>query len=122
MQHLPYKTVMGHRRNAQLLWVPTKKHIYVKKEGEWICYQTILLKSDSNAIKCTSRVQTISDSLCIQKNVFVPHTNHEDHEKIYNDLISRNKIIDQCVEMKNLSDGLTISIPSKDIFTRKMAR
>lgn len=124
MNQLTYVMVKGHRSDSALLFVPQEQHLYVKKcerfnKTEYICYQTILCKSSSIPEKCTSRVQ-IKNGICTRKRN--GHTTHDNHKIIYNDLITRHKINDACIALKDMSKDLCISVPDRKIFTRELAR
>lgn len=129
MAQLIYNKIRGKRRNASLLWIPQDKYLYVrhrehtdKSKGEdWICYQTILHKKDKSVVNCSSAVN-IKNEMCTRKNVQNPHTNHNNHQIIYNDLITLNNIKDNCIAAKQLGEGLSMNISTCDIFTREIAK
>lgn len=128
MEQLPYKILTGHRRDGALLFSMNEKYLYVKKKHhkstgkeDWICYQEILCKSDSNAMPCTSRVLVDPKTgSCTHKQI--AHTYHPNHELILKDLISRNKIVDDVITLRELCENLSIDIPVGNIFTRELAR
>lgn len=94
VEFVKHEFITGIRRDGQLLYVPSEKHLYVKwadRNGgvDYICYQTILVKnkqqnSGKNIPICTSRMKVTSDGKCRRKKIF--HTKHENHEAIYKDL------------------------------------
>lgn len=126
--NLPYKMITGHRRNANLLYSLNEKYLYVKKKvhnntgkQDWVCYQEILCKTDPKAIPCSSRVLLDpKTNMCTPKKI--PHTNHLNHEILEKDLLTREKVYDDCIALKNLTDGLSLSIPAGEIFTRELAK
>lgn len=128
MADLPYEIIIGHRRDAQLLWSPREKMLYYRKKvlknknEDWLCYQDILGRDKTkNVIACSCRMSVDrSKSTCNHKTF--GHTSHENHEAIYKDLISRNKIIDDCILLNNATEGLSMDVPIGDIFTREMAK
>lgn len=126
MAQLHYQKIVGSRQDTRLLWIPSEKHLYFKKRTngkceEWVCYQTILAKGNKAEIKCSSSV-IVNGSSCSRKNIHNPHSNHSNHEKKFKDLISANQIKESCIEMRKMTEGLSISVPSYDIFTREIAK
>lgn len=129
MAQLAYEKINGKRRTSSLLWVPKDKYLYVRhrehtnenKGEDWICYQTILHKKNKNIVKCTSAVNLLNE-VCTRKNAHNLHTMHTNHQTIYDDLISLNKIKDDCIAAKELSKGLSMNISACDLFTREIAK
>lgn len=130
MAQLMFQKVRGKRIDSWLLYVPQEKHLYVKHrvvEGkepgeDWICYQSILNKKDKDQVKCTSTVHLGQNNICKQKNIRNPHTNHINHELIYKDIMSLNKIKTDCINAKVVSDGVAMKISASDIFTRELSK
>lgn len=125
----PYKIIQGHRRGvSNLLYCVNDKYLYVKKKvhnrsgkEDWICYQEILCKSDPAAIPCTKRILYDPKTTdCTDKQI--AHSLHPNHELIVKDLLSRNKILDDIVAMKDMCQDLSINVPANDIFTREIAK
>lgn len=119
--------VKGHQEGSFLLWAHEEKHLFVKKgtptkngDIDWICYQTILCQQNPNEIPCTSRLKRSTNGVCIRKSI--PHTAHNNHALIYNDLISRQQIVGDCLEFNKLCKGLAMKIPVNDFFTRELAK
>lgn len=124
MERLPYVMVRGCRSDAFLLYTTKEQHLYVKKyernnKTEYVCYQTILFKRTASVGKCTSGVQ-VKDGICTRKKN--GHTSHESHKKIYDDLITRHKINDACISLKDMCEDLCITVPARNIFTREIAK
>lgn len=127
--NLKFEKLTGIRRDGELLYVPTEKHLYVKKAErnggvDYICYQTILLKNKENSKKklptCTSRVKVTTDGKC--KGKLIPHTNHDNHEAIYKDLKTRNAFLDKVVTVNDVLEGLSVKVSNRDIFTLELAK
>lgn len=124
-----YELIRGLRRDSKIIWVPTDKCLYVRKESrrgcdEYICYQTILgdakKKNILNIPMCTCRVK-----IDIATGKLLPrkksHTAHNDHELLYKDMKSKNKITDDVIAISEACKGLSIKVPINDIFTREIA-
>lgn len=88
---------------------------------EWTCYQNILAKNQKGTVNCSSSV-VVAGELCWKKNVHNPHTNHEDHHNKYDDLVSANNIKKDCIEMGKMFQGLSITVPAYDFYTKEMAK
>lgn len=125
LKNIPYEIIPGHRRDAQLLWSPDEKYLYFRKKidngmEDWGCYQEMLRKKNPGATSCSARLSVDrSRPTCSSKSM--AHSAHNNHELIYMDLISRNKIVDDCINLKNAVEGLSIDVPVADIFTRELA-
>lgn len=123
-----FKIIPGHRRGVSLLYSNNDKYLYVKKKvhqntgkEDWICYQEILCKSDPTATPCTKRIlYDPATNSCTDKQIV--HSIHHNHEAIAKDLISRNKIVDDCVAMKDMCQDLSTKVPTSEIFTREVAK
>lgn len=127
MTDIPHTLIKGKKQDSLLLWASEEKHLYVKKgtpnkngDVDWICYQTILCENDSREIKCTSRLKRCGNGRCFRKSL--PHTKHKNHWLIYEDLLSRNKIIDDCIKFSEICDGLAQKVPVNDFFTREISK
>lgn len=127
MAEIPHTLIKGKKQDSSLLWASEEKHLYVKKgtpnkkgDVDWICYQTILCEHDPKGIKCTSRLKRLADGQCFRKSL--PHSKHKNHSLIYEDLKSRNKIIDDCIQFSELCDGLSLKVPVSDFFTLAMSK
>lgn len=119
--------IEGHQQGSFLLWAPEEKHLFVKKgtptkngDIDWICYQTILCQHDSNETKCTSRLKRAANGVCFRKSL--PHKSHKDHTLIYNDLMTKQKIVGDCVQFNKLCEGLAMKVPVNDFFTRELTK
>lgn len=123
-----YEIITGDRRNGKILYVPKLKCLYVKKSStksgsDWICYQTIIKKrqgSSDGILSCTSRVRIDINGICTVKRI--PHTAHARHEIIYKDMKSKNRFIDDVVEISMVLEDFPVDVSNKDIFTRNMAK
>lgn len=130
MAQLLYKKIRGKRYNSRLLWVPEEKHLFVRhrvnenrnKGEDWICYQTILRKKNKNDVNCSSALHIDSKGICRRKNVRNSHTNHNNHQSIFDDLISLNNIKDDCITAKKVYEGISTSFSALDIFTRELSK
>lgn len=124
MAEVPFIMVKGHRRNALLLFAYEDRHLYVRKyrrngKEEFVCYQSILRKSDTCAKACAAGV-IFQNSICSRKKI--KHSRHEHHQSIYDDLVTRSRIIDRCISLKDAREGLVFSVPAQDIFTLEMSQ
>lgn len=122
---MPYTIIRGFTKGSHLLYVPGEKYLYVrknKKRNQYVCYQEMLLKSKSspeNSVqKCTGSV-VLKDGKCFARKSHVPHGNHKAK---FDDYQSRNDIIDSCVQLRKLTEGLSIRVPAKQVFTRKISK
>lgn len=122
-----FEKIRGHRTDSTLYWIPEEKFLYVKKEErgnkiECICYQTVLTNSNRKVDrkKCTAR-RFINSKGQISKSA-ISHTNHDNHELIYKDLITRKSIVDTCVGVQNLLGDISVKVSVGDIFTREIAK
>lgn len=124
-----YEVIRGLRRDSQIVWVPAHKCLYVKKESrggfhEYICYQTILCdpkkKDVASVIPCTCRIK-----IDISTGNLLPskkqHSSHANHELLFKDMNSKNKITDDVVAITEACKGLAVHVPINDIFTREIA-
>lgn len=122
---MKFGTVKGHRKNSSLLWISVEGHLYFRKynrrgKKEFSCYQNILKQNPKNqANKCSAAVE-VQPGQCIRN--LKAHSCHPDHRKIFDDLQSRNAIIDVCAKMKKIVKGLLIKVPAQEIFTLEMSK
>lgn len=129
MSDVSYEIVRGLRRDSQLIWVPNDGCLFVKKESrrgfdEYVCYQTIIgdpkKKKSENFKPCTCRIK-----IDIETKIVAPrgkgHSEHENHVILYKDMQSKNKIVDDCIAISEACKGLSIKVPTNDIFTREIS-
>lgn len=118
------------------MYVPSEKHLYltqIKRNGkeEYICYQKVLARPKNkkkvkkrrqhgSSISCTARVVIHPDGRCVRNKK--PHTDHDNHELIYKDLASKNRIIDRSLEIQNVLDGIPLDIPTHHVFTQELSK
>lgn len=115
MESLTFEIIRGHRIDSTLLWVPAEQNLYYKKctrngKEEYECYQTILRKNGKTEYKpayCTAGA-VVKDGVCNHK--VNGHTNHSNHTEIFINLNSRNKILDRCIAMKDITDEVSHSV------------
>lgn len=121
---MDYVVIKGFH-SGMLLYVPSEKHLYVRKSSRngtvyLTCYDTIISKNDiNNEVFCSARCH-LQQNTCVRTEA--PHTNHENHEMIYKDLVSLNAMKDTC---RLLAEWFPISaknIPIKEIFLMEMAK
>lgn len=124
---MEYEILLGHRSDGNLLWIQEEKNLYIKKKThksgleDWICYEQILQRNKTETASCTSRVLVDRQTkLCTRKKI--EHIQHPNHDVIYKDLQTRNKIIDDSIAMRNLCEDLSVNVPAFDIFTREVAK
>lgn len=127
MADISYEIIQGHRSDSWLLWSPQEKLLYSKKRvgsngmEDWICYQDMIRKKQPDATSCTCRLLVDrSKPTCSRKSI--EHTSHMNHQLIYDDLMSRNKIIKDCSDFNALTKGLSLQVPAQDFFTRELAK
>lgn len=77
-------------------------------------------KEEMKVLNCTARVKIDKKGNCTRNNV--PHSRHDNHENIYNEMVTKNGIIDKCVEFKKVAKGLSIKVPANDIFTLELSK
>lgn len=115
-----------------------EKNLYVtqaRRNGkeEYICYQKILCKTQnkkkskknkkrrySSSIPCTARIIIDGNGKCKRNKVI--HSNHDNHELIYKDFVTKNNIIDRSIAIKNVLEGLPADVPIHDVFTHELAK
>lgn len=127
MMEIAFKLIRGHRLDGCLLWATEEKHLYSKKCGrggsvEYECYQTTLRKRKNTKREhkaCTSGV-VLKNGKCFPKKK--GHTSHENHQKIFEDLQTLNKVKEVCIIMKENCEDLCISVPARNIFTRELSK
>lgn len=72
-------------------------------------------------LNCTARVKIDKmETVCSRNNV--SHSRHHNHENIYKEMVSKNAIIDKCIEFKKVTEGLPLKVPASDIFTLEMSK
>lgn len=95
----------------------------LKGGTDYICYQTIMrknMRANVHEMECTARVQIDEHGNCRSKSI--PHTKHNDHENLYEDLKSKNNFIDDVIAMSEMLVDLPTEVSSRDIFTRELAK
>lgn len=107
-----------------MLYVPSEKMLY-KWKGRGVdyeCYQKCLSdkKLNDSAPKCFSSVRRVTDRLC--ERVYVPHTDHTNHEDIVNDKELMNNMIAICEDLRSNYREDAHRIPTRHIFQREMAK
>lgn len=73
-----------------------------------------------SVLKCNARAIVGADKECHRNKIL--HSAHGNHEHIYNDMVLKNKIIDRCLAFKDVSSGLSLKVPTNDIFTLELAK
>lgn len=127
MEQVSVEIIPSSRSDGCLMWAASEKHLYFKKstqkngKEDWICYQEMLSKTQKNAVRCTSRL-SVDRSTLIATRKKIPHSHHENHELLYKDLLSRTNIVNDCVQLKKLCEGLSMNIRAHDVFTRELAK
>lgn len=123
MEHI---FVAGKRKNSCLLYLPEEKKLFYKTSSrrdnsEYYCYERILSERDKSngncKLKCSARV-SIKNGICMRNST--QHISHDNHEKIFNDLIPANKIKTMCA---TLGASLpTHKISTKEIFYQELSK
>lgn len=119
MNFLTTEVVEGKRKNSKLIWIAEEKFLYFLKDTRrdqkiYQCYE------NRTGSKCPAR-RIIDSNGKVTMNAS-PHSNHLSHESIYNDMKTRSNIIDACMQAANVLDGLHVTVPSQQIFTRELAK
>lgn len=119
MDFLTAEIVEGKRKNSKLVWIPEEKFLYFLKDTRhdqkiYQCYE------NRTGSQCPAR-RTIDSTGKVSMNA-LPHSHHSSHESIYNDMKTRSNIIDACTQAANVLDGLHVTVPSQQIFTRELAK
>lgn len=122
---IKFTTVKGHRLNSILLWSYDESCLYFRKykrsgKETFLCYENILKKNSKNNSKQCSAIVVLKDGTC--RRTLKRHASHPDHKQIYNDLETRNSIVDKCVAMKEILEGIPFKIPDQDIFTLALSK
>lgn len=121
---MDYVLIQGFQ-SGTLFYVPSEKHLYVRKSSRndnvyLACYDTIISKNEkNNNVSCSARCH-VKQNICVRTDT--PHSVHDDHEIIYNDLISLNAMKNSC---RLLAENFPISakkIPIKEIFLMEMSK
>lgn len=121
MNFLSFEEVEGLRKNSKLIWIPEEKNLYFYKDQRasgtkvYLCYE-----NRSDAGSCPAR-RSIDIAGVVSTNG-VSHSNHSSHEIIYENMKSRSAIIDGCIDAARSLDGLHMTIPNQQIFTREIAK
>lgn len=95
-KQVEYKWMQGFRRNHNLLYSITEKQFYTKNKelkNRWLFYCSVRT--------CKARLVMCDDNVCIKLPNFVEH-NHPSKEEMYNQLLIRNKLIE---EVQNVRDS-----------------
>lgn len=77
-------------------------------------------KKEKKVLNCTARVKVDSTGQCSRNKV--NHSHHHNHESLKKDMMTKNNIIDRCLEFKNVAKGLPIKVPANDIFTLELSK
>lgn len=127
---MEYSFIKGKHDGCVLLYSPTEKDLYVQnneRNGKkvYVCYQSILSKqkqkeNDQNHINCKARV-TINEGGVCERNK-IPHSDHENHEIEYLDLVTRNAITDKCRFLKEHFPESAHKIPEHEIFMKELSK
>lgn len=115
---------------GDLLYVPEEKMLYafkIERNGskQFACYQTVLAdgkkKKKENVQRCTSTVKLLPNGKCARVNVYIPHTNHANHEVIAGNKKTMNNMTDLCENLRQNHPEDAHKIPSRNIFQRAIA-
>lgn len=121
MDFLTFEVVEGKRKGSQLIWINEEKFLHFKKDERagrkvYQCYQN---KIDKNS-PCSAR--RLIDSKGIVTTNAIPHSSHLSHGSIYSDMKTRSGIIDSCIQAATALEGLHVTVPTQQIFTRELAK
>lgn len=121
-----YIYLKGFREGSILLYVLADKRLYIKKtvrpnkQVEWICYQTILTKTDDTQPKCTARVIIHSDGKMTLNKIC--HSEHNDHSVICKDMEAINEMKNKCDYVRTELESIAHKISAEDIFLQVMKK
>lgn len=121
-----YAYLKGFRNGSCVLHVFDDDCLYVKKvvrtnmQVEWICYQSVLIKTAKNQPKCTARVIIHADGTLTRNKIC--HSQHSDHSVIRQDMKSLNEMKNHCDHIRTKLDGVAHKISSQDIFLQEMKK
>lgn len=113
-----------------LYYLPEEKHLFLRKTSTngmayLVCYDTIIAKPrkkrDSNVSVCTARCQLDERTEQCLRNKSV-HSDHQNHETIYRDLISLNAMKNQCRFLAEKFPYSAHLVPISEIFLIEMAK
>lgn len=114
---------------GDLIYVPCEKMLYVfearRKNGIkiFVCYQTVLTKTgEANHIKCSSRIRLLQNGTCERMNIYMPHTNHTDHELVVSDKKHMDNMKEQCKYLQENHPEDAHKISNRHIFQREIAK
>lgn len=125
---LEYKIVNGKREGSELLYAIEEKILYLKKikRGQntiFRCYQRVLSKSkeanDKDGTICNGEVTVDEDGICYRRT---PHSQHEHHEHIMNDLESFNTMKKDCRYLNEKYGVVANKISEQDVFCAEMKK
>lgn len=97
MNFLSYESLEGLRKESKLIWIPEEKYMYFHKDTRvsgnrvYLCYQN---RFENGSCKSRRRID-VKDR--VETN-HVLHSNHLDHEFIYEEMKSKSAITDGCID------------------------
>lgn len=105
-----------------MYYAPKEKHLYVKNKNTngkiyLDCYDTIRNKSNT---RC--RAKCIYTSANEHSRTTANHTDHENHEVTYRDLVSLNNMKDHCRYLAKNFPTSAHKVSVKEIFLLEMAK
>lgn len=127
VMELKHELLTGKRTDSTLLYIPSEKNLYVKNSSmkgvhRYVCYQKILRKPDQNinaTPACYARI-TMKGGKCFRTNE--PHASHDDHQHIYEDLLTSNKIKSTCKQLREILGESARAVETRTIFNRELAK
>lgn len=112
-QEVEYKMMQGFRRNRRLLYSITEKQFYTRNKelkNRLLFYCSVRT--------CKSRLIMCEDNVCIKLPNFIEH-NHPPRGDMYNQLVVRNKLIE---EVQNVQDSNGSELESlNSIYTKNVS-
>lgn len=122
-----YELLTGKRTDSTLVYVPSEKNLYVKNSTtkdvqRYVCYQKILRRGPQNGDvipMCYARI-TMKNGNCYRTNA--PHAPHGDHEHIYADMLTANKIKGTCKQLREVLAESARAIDTRKMFNMELAK
>lgn len=127
IMELKYEFLTGKRTDSTLLYIPSEKNLYVKNSTmkgvqRYVCYQKILRKNSKNKDStplCYARI-TMKEGNCYRTNA--PHARHDDHQHIYEDMLTSNRIKSTCKQLREILGESARAIDTRKIFNQELAK
>lgn len=117
-------------RGGNLFYIREKKRLFLRKSTKLgqtylVCYDTVLTKNykkkNPSFEACPSRC-VLNESTGLLRYTESSHREHDDHECIFNDLVSLNAMKDRCRYLAVNYPYSARRIPVKEIYLAEMSK